>query len=338
MSQETISCEGFLCKRTCNHCSKYIVENPAVVNLYGGFHKYIEGTVDSNNSNVYIEHIMKRLISITNSCTERKSKVVSASLLLDFLLKNYSYLKMNNNIAATAITKLNVLETIEYFSTYASERGIRADLWRQYFMDINEKMNWKNDFICDGSCVHCQRFLETEPAKYLYLGVSRNFTKTPIDKNDGDEYLEHIFRRLEHLKEKRRNYNKVLVEIISAEIGLSNFGFLRPRKRIALNILNFLSGPSDLDRDTLVKDADIDIMSWIGYLKDICFTPKRTDHEDLIYKTELEPGERYVECSFTDEHVVNYEFIKTFQKTDDPNNMKCPYCTNNIKDDIYEQI
>jgi hypothetical protein len=231
--------EAFLCSRDCEHCSKYIVENPTVVNLYEGFHKYIEGTVDSNNSNTYIEHIITRLISIGKSCTDHKSKVVGVSLLLDFLLKNYPYLKMHNYFVATAITKLNVLETIEYFSSYASERGIRVDLWREYFMDINEKRDWKNDFICDGSCVHCQGFLETEPAKYLYLGVSRNFTKTPIGKNDGDEYLEHIYIRLEQLIRKRRYYEKALVLIISAEIGLSNFGFLRPRKRFTLNILNF---------------------------------------------------------------------------------------------------
>lgn len=338
MSQETISCDGFLCSPNCMHCSKYIRETPTLVNFYGGFHKYIEGTVDNNNSNIYIEHIVRRLISTTNALTDLKIKMVGATLLLDFLLKNYSYLKVNNIFAATAITKLNVLESLEYFSSYASERGIRANLWRECFTDINEKRDWKSDFICDGSCIHCQRFLETEPAKYLYLGVSRKFTKTPIDKNDGDEYLEHIFIRLEQLIRKRRYYEKALVLIISAEIGLSNFGFLRPRKRIALNILNFLSSPSEPDRDALIKDAGIDIKSWIRYFKDICFTPKHTDHEDLIYKTEFEPGEKYVECSFTDEHVTNYEFIKSFQKTDIPSKMKCPYCTNNIKEDIYEQV
>lgn len=338
MSQETISCEGFLCSPDCKHCSKYILENPAVVNFYGGFHKYFERPMENINGDEYIVHVMKRLMSLTKDASDHKFKIIGVTLLLEFLLTNYSYLREKNIVAATCVTKLNLLESNEWFITYVSERGIRTDLWREYFTNINEKRDWKSDFICDSSCVHCQRFSETDIVKNLYMGISRKFTKAPIYKNDGDEYLEHIFRRLEHMNRNRREYNAVLVNVIAADIGLSNVGFLMSHKEIALNIFNFLSVSDDPDMKALVNDTGIDIKSWLGYFKDICFIPKHTDHEDLIYKTEFEAGERYVECSFTDEHVVNYEFIKTFQKTTTPSKMKCPYCTNNIKEDIYEQV
>jgi hypothetical protein len=64
---------------------------------------------------------------------------------------------------------------------------------------------------------------------------------------------------------------------------------------------------------------------------------KQTTGECLIYKTDFEPGQRYLMCSNRDDHVMDHEFMTKFKQTDILRNIKCLYCSHNVVEKIYEQ-
>jgi antitoxin component YwqK of YwqJK toxin-antitoxin module len=65
---------------------------------------------------------------------------------------------------------------------------------------------------------------------------------------------------------------------------------------------------------------------------------KKTDHECLIFKAAPDPGCKYLECTFSEDHVMEYEFMRGFGKTSNIDNMKCVYCGGKLKNEIYEQV
>lgn len=67
--------------------------------------------------------------------------------------------------------------------------------------------------------------------------------------------------------------------------------------------------------------------------------PKKTEHECLIYKCLPTPGAKYLECSFSEEHVMDYDFMVNFKKTNLLDRMDCIYCqVHKVKKEIYEQV
>jgi hypothetical protein len=59
----------------------------------------------------------------------------------------------------------------------------------------------------------------------------------------------------------------------------------------------------------------------------------------LIYRSIPETGSKYLVCSIKpDEHVMSYDFMCNFNNTSDLNNITCVCCSNNVNDEIYEQI
>ena len=65
---------------------------------------------------------------------------------------------------------------------------------------------------------------------------------------------------------------------------------------------------------------------------------RKTESEDLIYKSPLEPGQKYLLCDFpAAEHVLDYDFMTEFAKTRDLAQFKCPYCQTKVKEVIYIQ-
>lgn len=64
---------------------------------------------------------------------------------------------------------------------------------------------------------------------------------------------------------------------------------------------------------------------------------KQTTGECLIYKTDIEPGQRYLMCSNRDDHVMDHEFMTKFKQTDILRNIRCLYCSHNVVEKIYEQ-
>lgn len=66
---------------------------------------------------------------------------------------------------------------------------------------------------------------------------------------------------------------------------------------------------------------------------------KKTEHECLIYKCLPAPGAKYLECSFSEEHVMDYDFMVNFKKTNLLYRMDCIYCqVHKVKKEIYEQV
>lgn len=73
----------------------------------------------------------------------------------------------------------------------------------------------------------------------------------------------------------------------------------------------------------------------------ILHTPreKKTEHECLIYKFLPDPGAKYLECSFSEEHVMDYDFMVNFKKTNTLDRMDCIYCqVHKVRKEIYEQV
>ena len=65
---------------------------------------------------------------------------------------------------------------------------------------------------------------------------------------------------------------------------------------------------------------------------------RKTGSEDLIYKSPLEPGQKYLLCGFPAvEHVLDYDFMTGFVKTTDLTRIKCPYCQTKVMEVIYIQ-
>jgi hypothetical protein len=65
---------------------------------------------------------------------------------------------------------------------------------------------------------------------------------------------------------------------------------------------------------------------------------KRTDHPCIIYKHVPEPNTKYLECSFSEEHVMDYEFVMKFTKKFTLDGVKCVYCGQEVKNEVYKQV
>lgn len=74
------------------------------------------------------------------------------------------------------------------------------------------------------------------------------------------------------------------------------------------------------------------------YVSQNNFIERYTPHEDLIFKWEIETGEKYLICSVKEDHVMNYEFMKTFSKTSDLRCIRCVYCTGEIERRVFRQV
>ena len=142
----------------------------------------------------------------------------------------------------------------------------------------------------------------------------------------------------------RSEYDQMLISLIASDFALKHSSFLTTNKNIAFRLISMLdSDHMKLDECLVyIKDAKIDIGEWKQYLSDIVspvtVTVKRhTDSEDMIYKTEIEIGAKYLMCSVKEDHVMNYEFMVGFSKKK-VNKITCPYCTNPVDKNIYEQI
>ena len=59
---------------------------------------------------------------------------------------------------------------------------------------------------------------------------------------------------------------------------------------------------------------------------------------EKIYKEPPTPGQRYLVCSFSEDHIMNHGFMVEFKKTGDLAHIRCVYCQHPVKSEIHEQI
>jgi hypothetical protein len=82
----------------------------------------------------------------------------------------------------------------------------------------------------------------------------------------------------------------------------------------------------------------------ISYRNDNEVTPepecleRKTSSECLIYKEVPTPGTKYLVCEFSEEHVMDYNFIEGFKKTANLKEIKCMYCNHPVKREVYKQV
>jgi hypothetical protein len=65
---------------------------------------------------------------------------------------------------------------------------------------------------------------------------------------------------------------------------------------------------------------------------------KHTSEDCLIHKSQIEPGKKYLMCSNREEHVMDYDFMKGFKRTENLKNFSCIYCSHKVREEIYEQV
>jgi hypothetical protein len=65
---------------------------------------------------------------------------------------------------------------------------------------------------------------------------------------------------------------------------------------------------------------------------------RKTSSECLIYKEVPTPGTKYLLCEFSEEHVMDYNFMEGFKKTANLTEIKCMYCNHPVKPEVYKQI
>lgn len=94
-----------------------------------------------------------------------------------------------------------------------------------------------------------------------------------------------------------------------------------------------------ISEDLSLRDVVINVGGDV-YIPQISYPTesRRTEHEDLVYKQVPEPGTKYLVCENREEHVMEFEFMRSFKKTENISRMNCVYCTAKIKNIIYEQI
>jgi hypothetical protein len=78
-----------------------------------------------------------------------------------------------------------------------------------------------------------------------------------------------------------------------------------------------------------------------GYLKDIAENPisypRKTPHEDIIYREVPKSGVKYLLCSLKEEHVLGYEVMTEFSKTQNLKTIRCPYCRSPVLETVFVQ-
>lgn len=66
-------------------------------------------------------------------------------------------------------------------------------------------------------------------------------------------------------------------------------------------------------------------------------TKRHTDRNCLIYKDVPESGQKYLLCSFSEDHVMNYNFMKEFTKFSRLSAIRCVYCDHQVQQQLFEQ-
>jgi hypothetical protein len=64
---------------------------------------------------------------------------------------------------------------------------------------------------------------------------------------------------------------------------------------------------------------------------------RETKHTCMILHDEIPSGGKYMLCSFSEEHVHDYNALQSFMWTARQTKATCQYCTNPMKEEIYQQ-
>lgn len=65
---------------------------------------------------------------------------------------------------------------------------------------------------------------------------------------------------------------------------------------------------------------------------------RRTSEKCLIYKNELEVGQKYLLCTKRCEHVMDYDFMVRWKQGQRAISFKCVYCGGHVGETVYEQV
>jgi antitoxin component YwqK of YwqJK toxin-antitoxin module len=65
--------------------------------------------------------------------------------------------------------------------------------------------------------------------------------------------------------------------------------------------------------------------------------PRETKHTCLILHDVIPSGDKYMMCSFSEEHVHDYNALQSFLRAARQTKATCQYCTNPMKEEIYQQ-
>jgi hypothetical protein len=64
---------------------------------------------------------------------------------------------------------------------------------------------------------------------------------------------------------------------------------------------------------------------------------RETKYTCLILHDAIPSGDKYMMCSFSEEHVHDYNALQSFLRTARQTKATCQYCTNPMKEEIYQQ-
>lgn len=84
-------------------------------------------------------------------------------------------------------------------------------------------------------------------------------------------------------------------------------------------------------------DEDGNIKEIISLPNQPLIVERETKHECIIYHCEVPSGEKYMVCSFSEEHVHSYTPLQNFLRVSHQKEATCQYCTNPMKGVIYKQ-
>jgi DNA-directed RNA polymerase subunit L len=66
-------------------------------------------------------------------------------------------------------------------------------------------------------------------------------------------------------------------------------------------------------------------------------TMKKTKYTCLILRNRILSGDKYMLCSFSEEHVHNYNALQNYLRTTRKPKATCQYCKHPMKEEIYQQ-
>ena len=83
----------------------------------------------------------------------------------------------------------------------------------------------------------------------------------------------------------------------------------------------------------------IHIDYWYGtpHVKEVAAISKPTMHPCMVYKDLIPSGSKYLQCSFSEEHVVEYAFMERFMRFSNLKDGRCVYCQNPLLEGAFLQ-
>lgn len=228
-----------ICDSACVYCTRY-EEEPLLITA--------QRSVEDED---YVKHVSARVMKRAVEISDPREKSLFIIKYYNFMLANTFFMKKNMLFARELLIMLKCghmsqevfQETLETYGFDGDELTERLETTVQVAFS-----GWGHHvFSCREGCEHCCRYIESEHdviENYLF-GEKHEFINEVVYENSGDEYVEHVCKRMIDLSaQQTKPADGFMMIMVAADFLLNNGEYLvshPAEKNAMISMLEYIS-------------------------------------------------------------------------------------------------